>query len=166
MNDLRLFISFYVSHRFYPDRVRSFLEYLKAFSGPFQTGGFPSNLYVASEKLASESGPLEPSLFVQSGDSEKYPLQLEIRSERDLHIFSVNLAPASEAAALFTSPRFLELLSAGARMTSACCAAISIEPGANAIIQVRLENETIRLRTPPLALWVSAPLASELGDIP
>jgi hypothetical protein len=166
MNVARLYFSFFTRRDLHPDRVRSLLEYLKVFHGPFQTGGFPANLYAAAEKLVARSGPLDPAPFIQTAAGENNPLKIEIRKDHDMHIFSLDLGPAHEAAAYFASPKILDLFRAGARMTAALCAAVSLEPKANAVMRLRLEDETLKLHAPPLALWISATLATRPPGIP
>lgn len=164
MSDARLYALFVRSIRFSSNPVRSFLEYLRAFRGPFEMRELPPNLYTASEQLVAANAAAIPCLLSRPAQGE-HPVSLRITQDGNLHLFSVDLGQASAAVGLLTSPKLLDLLRAGARMTGASCAALSVESEPNELVQLRIEGQALRLQSPPFAMWISAPLAREFAGL-
>ena len=161
---IRLYLTVFV-RALNADRVRSFLKYLQSAKEPFSVQGLPANLYVASEKLAGAPGTLEAALYLTQRDRAARPITFRTGEGQGWHFFSIDLGPASDAADFFASPKFPELLLAGARMLNADCAAVSLEPAPNLTMRLRLESGKLALQAAPLALWLNASLARDFAIV-
>lgn len=158
-------VVFFRAEPFAPDRLRSFLGYLQALQEPLRLSGFPLNLYIASDKLAKNGGTLNPAPFLETANGLRRPISIEIRSDQPGHTLSMDLGPAGELLDFLTSPRVLDLLNAGARMTSAEYAMISLEPAVNSTVHLRVDADRVTVAGAPVALWLNAQLSKNASHL-
>jgi hypothetical protein len=161
-----IFVTFHSFMAFAPDGLRSFLAYLQELQGPVQLSGFPSNLYIAADTLAKNGGTIHPAPLLETAKGPQRSVSIDVRHDQSGHTLLLDFGPARELLDFLTSPRILDLLNAGARMTSADYALISLESEANSTVYLRADADRVTVEGAPVALWLSAQLSKNPSHLP
>jgi hypothetical protein len=153
----RVVQQFYRRQAFAPDRVRSFLSYLKRRNAQYGFVDLPANLYSASEGLARSDAALRLSMC--DGMGEKRDVTMRVFTASPDIVLSVEFG-ALQCLTEFLDSAALDILVAGARMLGVEHAMLATVGDST---DTALHKLALSPSDPPVAVWVGAqsPLRSE-----
>ncbi len=166
----QLLLTFLPPASFYPNPIRSFLQYLQKHPN-FSLINLPDNLYTASEALTESYQPLTPSLQLQDGTIHPITIKIIPTSDNEtaliIDLGSINIARKliGESSQENTRNWLKETLKIGARMTDCECAFLSWETQPNQDCNLRVEDGLLYLETLPIILWTTAFISPEIPEL-